>query len=133
MKLQERYNEPWQMLVVCILLNRARGEQVLVVANELFGRWPTAQALFDTATWADLRTILKPVGLQQVRAVRIMSLTAAWLQEGDDVISGDTDVRALPGCGQYAWESWQVFQLGRLDIEPEDWSVREYVEQARGR
>eukprot|EP00198_Chlamydomonas_reinhardtii_P012869 XP_001702206.1 predicted protein [Chlamydomonas reinhardtii] len=64
------YNDPWRLLVACILLNRTTGQQVRGVLGPLWRAYPTPQAM-AAADEADLRAILRPLGLHNTRAVKL--------------------------------------------------------------
>ena len=120
MLLQEIYrDDPWKMLVGCVLLNRTTRRQVDGVRDELFEKWPTPEAM-AAAELEELSSVLRPLGLHRRRAAALARLSSAWL-------AGFDDVSELPGVGKYARDSWAVFQEGRTDVEPEDRALREYL------
>ena len=67
--LQEVYqDDPWKMLVCCILLNLTHRRQVDKVRNELFTRYPTAMHM-AFAMEDELSEMLKPLGFYNKRAI----------------------------------------------------------------
>ena len=66
--LQEVYKEdPWKMMVCCILLNLTKRQQVDIVREELFKRYPTEYDMIE-ANEKELSELLKPLGLYNKRA-----------------------------------------------------------------
>ena len=114
--LQEVYgDEPWKVLVVCVLLNRTTRRQVDLVRDELFERWKTPEEL-SGADERELSALLHPLGFYNRRAASLKKLAAAWLTADVE----KDGVESLPGVGKYAADSWAIFVEKRTDVEPED-------------
>jgi len=114
--LQEIYgDEPWKLLVACVLLNRTTRRQVDGIRDELFSRWSTPEAL-GAADEIELAKLLYPLGFYNRRATSLKKLASAWLT-ADIARDG---VESLPGVGKYAADSWAIFVEKRTDVEPED-------------
>ena len=96
--LQEVYQEdPWKMLICCILLNLTHRRQVDKVRDKLFARYPTAvQMAF--ALEDELSEMLKPLGFYNKRAVTLKRMSLEYVR-------GFTDVNQLYGVGKYANDS----------------------------
>jgi hypothetical protein len=74
--LQEVYrDDPWRMLVGCILLNLTTRAQVDKVRQELFETWPLP-SMMASADTADLEELLRPLGLFKRRAVTLKRFSA---------------------------------------------------------
>jgi methyl-CpG-binding domain protein 4 len=117
--LQERFkSEPWKMMVACILLNRTTREQVDRVIDSLFDRYPTASAM-ETADVTELSEVLRPLGLHNRRAASLKKFSKDWL--------AGVELSKMFGVGKYAEDSWEIFQNGNEDVEPEDRVLREFV------
>ena len=66
--LQEIYqDDPWKMLVCCILLNLTKRQQVDEVRHKLFTKYPTEYDMIE-ADEDELAQILQPLGLYKRRA-----------------------------------------------------------------
>ncbi len=118
--IQEDYkNDPWKMLVCCILLNQTNNKQVRPILSSVFELIPNPQSaiLCDKRVLADC---IKTTGLQNIKADRIVKLSSKW-------VSGFTDVRDLPGIGEYGRDSWKIFIEGNLKISPSDKKLRFYL------
>lgn len=102
--------DPLWTLVACQLLNLTTREQVLAAWPGIRGRWPAAEDLAH-AGLRDLERALRPLGLQRRRARGLRALARAVLDRG---LPGDrAEVLALPGCGPYAADAWEIFCAGR--------------------
>ena len=44
-------------------------------------------------------------------------------------VNGFTDVMELHGIGQYAKDSWEIFQMNNTDVTPTDKVLLEYLHQ----
>ena len=114
--LQEVYGEdPWKVLVCCVLLNRTSRQQVDCIRDELFERWPTPGAMARADT-RELSILLHSLGFYNRRARTLVEMSKKWL-ETDPLVDG---VGHLPGVGKYASDSWAIFVQRRTDVEPTD-------------
>jgi len=122
--LQEIYqDDPWKMLVCCILLNLTKRQQVDEVRHELFSKYPTEYEMME-ADETELANILKPLGLYNRRAKTLIKFSWMW-------VNGFNDVSELYGIGQYAKDSWEIFQMNNFDIIPTDKVLLEYLYQEK--
>ena len=118
--LQEIYQEdPWKMLVCCILLNLTKRQQVDGVRNELFSKYPTEYEMME-ADEDELSEILKPLGLYKRRAKTLIKFSWMW-------VSGFNDVKELHGIGQYAKDSLEIFQNNNRNVNPTDKVLLAYL------
>lgn len=105
-----------------MLLNRVRGARAASTIAEVFKAFPDASSMASAD--GRLEEILRPLGLQNVRADRLRRLGEAYLR-------GFRRVEDLPGIGRYAADSWKMFVEGRTDVEPEDTLLRAYLRRVR--
>ena len=118
--LQEVYqDDPWKMMVCCILLNLTKRQQVDGVRHELFDKYPTEYEMME-ADEEELSEILKPLGLYNRRAKTLIKFSWMW-------VNGFSDVKELYGVGQYASDSWEIFQNDNRKINPTDKVLMEYL------
>jgi len=118
--LQEVYqDDPWKMMVCCILLNLTKRQQVDGVRHELFDKYPTEYEMME-ADEEELSEILKPLGLYNRRAKTLIKFSCMW-------VNGFSDVKELYGVGQYASDSWEIFQNDNRKINPTDKVLMEYL------
>lgn len=122
--LQEIYqDDPWKMLVCCILLNLTKRQQVDGIRHELFSKYPTEYEMME-ADEDDLSKILQPLGLYRRRAKTLIKMSWGW-------VNGFTNVTELYGIGQYAEDSWNIFQLGNLTNLSNDKVLAKYLQEIR--
>jgi len=120
--LQEIYrDDPWKMLICCILLNLTKRQQVDGVRHELFSKYPNEYKMME-ADENELSEILKPLGLYRKRAQTLIKFSWMW-------VNGFNDVMELHGIGQYAKDSWEIFQMNNMDVVPTDKVLLEYLHQ----
>jgi len=123
--LQEIYqDDPWKMLVCCILLNLTKRQQVDTIRHELFSKYPTEYHMIE-ADEDELSELLKPLGLYRRRAKTLIKFSWMW-------VNGFNDVLELHGVGQYAKDSWEIFQMKNVQIKPTDKVLQEYLRVEHG-
>jgi len=125
---QLRYkNQPWRVLVICMLLNRTRGKQMEEIAEELFKRWPTADLMYE-ANQRELEEIVRPLGMWKARARHLKLMSARYSTAPPRTRA---DVELLPGIGKYGADAWEIVCCGNLAVEPTDRELLRYVQFAR--
>lgn len=132
--LQEQYvDDPWKLLVACALMNRTHGNQVRKMIGRLFDLHPTPEALAN-ADPVELETLLRPLGFARQRAQRLRGLARDWILLLDELDSGPVDVDALSrrlhelhGVGRYAVDSYRIFVLDDITVNPDDRQLKRYV------
>jgi len=118
--LQEVYQDDgWKMLTCCMLLNLTNRKQVDTVRDELFSRYPTPQDMMN-ANQSELADLLKPLGLYNRRAKSLIKMSKGY-------VKGFKDVSELYGIGQYANDSWEIFQNNNIKVNPTDKVLLEYL------
>jgi endonuclease III len=122
--IQEEYvQEPWKMLVCCILLNQTNNKQVRQVLSSVFELIPDP----ISAIWCEpevLAAVIKTTGFQNIKAKRIRDLSSKWVE-------GFNDPLDLPGIGQYGRDSWEIFIKCNLSINPNDKKLKYYLDSVR--
>ena len=118
--LQEVYQDDgWKMLTCCMLLNLTNRKQVDTVRDELFSRYPTPKDMMN-ANQSKLADLLKPLGLYNRRAKSLIKMSKGY-------IKGFKNVSELYGIGQYANDSWEIFQNNNIKVNPTDKVLLEYL------
>ena len=118
--LQEIYqSDGWKMLTCCMLLNLTNRRQVDVIRDELFNRYPTPKDMMN-ADESELADLLKPLGLYNRRAKSLKKMSEGY-------VKGFESVDELYGIGQYAKDSWEIFQNNNRKIKPMDKVLQEYL------
>lgn len=126
-------HRPFWMLVGCILVNRAtwaKAEPILTTLVQTY-RTPTGLREADPVL---LSGMLKPLGFHNIRASRLINLSFVWSRHGHRYWSNRTanEIKFnLPGCGDYAADSWAIFVKGTM-TSPRvgmDKKLRKYLEE----
>ena len=118
--LQEVYqDDAWKMLVCCILLNLTKRTQVDIIRDELFKLYPTPNKM-KNANQSELSKLLQPLGLYNRRAKSLKRFSEDW-------VKGFNSVDELYGIGQYAKDSWEIFQNNNLNVNPTDKVLLAYL------
>lgn len=140
--IQERLRSSLYALSIQVILwNQTHGLQARPVLFQILTAYPTPAAL-ALASLERLTAMLQPIGLQNIRAARLIALAKAWLVAppsaerryrklhyptrgcGADVKPGEVlgpdderegwEVAHLPGMGAYALDSYRIFYRDRL-------------------
>jgi len=118
--IQEEYlDEPWKMMVCCILLNQTNNKQVRPVLSSVFRLIPNPESAIRCNP-ESLAEVIKTTGFQNVKASRIIKFSQKWLE-------GFKDVKDLPGIGQYGKDSWEIFINKNLSIQTGDKKLFAYL------
>lgn len=118
--IQEDYvNDPWKMMVSCILLNQTSNKQVRPILDSLFRLIPDP---FSCAlvTEEDIATLIKTTGFQNIKARRIKKMASAW-------ITGFSSPSELPGIGKYGVDSWDIFINRKIPGNVTDKKLLSYI------
>lgn len=120
--LQEYYaEEPWKMLVCCIMLNQTGRKQVDSVLDAgFFDRFGRPDHVIR-AQPSEVIEYIRPLGLQNRRAGTLHQFSIDWKRElraakdDGEEWPDSRQVYGMAGVGDYALESYQIFVLGKLD------------------
>ena len=118
--LQEIYRDDgWKMLVCCMLVNLTNRKQVDVIRDELFKRYATPKDMMN-ADESELAQLLQPLGLYNRRAKSLKKMSEGY-------VKGFKSVDELYGVGEYAKDSWEIFQNNNKKVKPTDKVLQEYL------
>ena len=102
-----------------MLLNLTNRKQVDTIRDELFSRYPTPNDMMN-ANESELADLLKPLGLYNRRAKSLKKMSEGY-------VKGFNSVDELYGIGQYAKDSWEIFQNNNRKVNPTDKVLQEYL------
>lgn len=129
-------DDPWQLLVACVLLNRVRRVSVDRLLGHFFLRWPGPREILRAAP-ESVEQVLAPLGLLKKRAHGLRHLASDYLlalsEDGSPLPSHR--VAAMPGLGKYACDAYELF-VRRSDpstLRPSDVYLRWYANWAAQR
>ena len=110
----------WQHMVAVIMLNQTGRKPVKTVFPIFMNRWPAAH-LFLKATEQEVKDIIWPLGMVNVRTKRLVRMT-------EDYLTWDgVDATMLYGIGKYGSDSYQIFFKRNYNVEPTDKELRRYL------
>jgi A/G-specific adenine glycosylase len=101
----------YRLVVTEILLQRTRAETVAGFYAEFFARFPSWRAL-SRATGLELERFLMPIGIWKRRANVLGRLSAEMVARGGRFPREYSEVRRLPGVGQYVANAVVLFRDG---------------------
>ena len=89
------------------------------IRDELFSKYPTPKDMMN-ANQSELAELLKPLGLYNRRAKSLKKMSEGY-------VKGFKFVDELYGIGQYAKDSWEIFQNSNMNINPTDKVLLAYL------
>ncbi len=119
--IQEEYsNDPWKVLVCCILLNQTSNKQVRPLIQDFFKKWPDPKSILLEEDLA-ISDFIRTTGFQNIKAKRIKDFSRSW----ED---GIRDPFKFPGIGDYGREAWRIFVSNDISFIPKDKKLKMYLE-----
>ncbi len=119
--IQKEYSDdPWKVLICCILLNQTSNKQVRPLISDFFKKWPDSSSVNSEDELA-ISDFIKTTGFQNVKARRIKKFSNEWS-------SGIRDPFKFSGIGDYGREAWRIFVTKDLEFIPKDNKLRMYLE-----
>eukprot|EP00088_Acartia_fossae_P045251 TRINITY_DN4860_c0_g2_i11.p1 TRINITY_DN4860_c0_g2~~TRINITY_DN4860_c0_g2_i11.p1 ORF type:complete len:182 (+),score=31.73 TRINITY_DN4860_c0_g2_i11:80-625(+) len=121
--IQEKlYSEPWKLLIATIFLNKTNNKVALPLFDKFLEKYPTIDTILE-AKIEDLQELLKPMGLNNIRAHSIIRFTHEYVNK--DWLYP----RELFGIGKYGDDSYRIFCLGEWkSVHPSDKKLNLYHE-----
>lgn len=127
---RNRTIEPWQVLVVEILLQQTRAERIAAFVPDFLADFPSLQALAEADEEA-LAARLATLGLQNRRASTLLALASGLIERQGEIPASRAELESLPGVGPYVAAAYMSTVLG----EPEpmvDVNMARLVERLYG-
>jgi endonuclease III len=118
---KDEYCRSWQHMVAVIMLNQTGRKPVKTVLPVFLDRWPTPARFLKYSTDEQVRDVIWPLGLVNVRLKRIRQMT--W-----DFLTWDgKDATLLYGIGKYGSDSYEIFFKQNYTVEPTDKELCRYL------
>jgi len=112
----------WQHMVAVIMLNQTGRKPVKTVFPVFIDKWPIP-ALFHLASEEEVKNVIWPLGMVNVRYNRLRRMT-------QDFLAWDGgDATELYGIGKYGSDSYEIFFKQNYTVEPTDKELRRYLEE----
>jgi len=119
---QDEYCRRWQHMVGVIMLNQTGRKPVKTVLPIFLDHWP-GPWVFLHASEQEVRDVIWPLGMVNVRAKRLKRMTA------DNLTWDGNDATMLYGIGKYGSDSYEIFFKQNYRVEPTDKELRRYLEE----
>lgn len=117
---QQQVENKWQHMVGVICLNQVNRRQTKPVLTEFFKRWSNAESLLH-ATRDQIEDVLKPLGMQRVRAKRLYRMSEQFKDwDGEDATQ-------LYGIGKYGSDSYKLFYKNEIPEDVQDKELKRYI------
>lgn len=142
-------DDPFKLLVAVTFLNKTRGTVAIPTFYKLIEKYPTPEALSQAQT-EDVVALIRHLGFQNLRAAKLINLAKTWLETppmkgvryrtlnyphkgagrgikpnfpipDDDARLGAWEIAHMPGCGDYAIDSWRMFCRDKLRGVADGW------------
>jgi len=112
-EISDEANDPWGVLVACILLNRAKYGPAKEAWDKM-KKWYGTPKRMSQASAPLLEGTMKGLGLQTVRAKNLIEMSKGYLQSNWQMRKYyvGADASQLPGCGGFAKEAWNLIVVG---------------------
>ena len=112
----------WQHMVAVIMLNQTGRKPVKTVFPIFMDRWSTLLG-FGLATKEEIKQVIWPLGMVNVRYTRLRRMTEDFLTwDGDDATM-------LYGIGKYGSDLYEIFFKNNYTVEPTDKELRRYLKE----
>ena len=109
-------------MVGVIMLNQTGRKPVKMTLPEFLYWFPTPYALLN-ADEEFVKSIIKPLGMANVRYNRLVGMTKDYLTwDGDDATM-------LYGIGKYGSDSYEIFFKQNYSVEPTDKELKRYLQE----
>ena len=119
---QQQINNSWEHMVGVIMLNQTGRKPVKTALPEFLYWFPTPHALI-TADEEFVKTILRPLGMTNVRYQRLVRMSKDYLTwDGNDATM-------LYGIGKYGSDSYEIFFKQNYQVEPTDKELIRYLSE----
>ncbi|OBT40500.1 hypothetical protein VE00_07871 [Pseudogymnoascus sp. WSF 3629] len=110
--------DDFQLLVVCIFLNKTKGDRAIPAARSLLLQYPKPEILAN-ASYDEIKIYFRDLGLLR-RAWWLIELSKIWLIDPPQAgkirnkmwggsIQAESEVAHLKGVGLYASDAWRIF------------------------
>jgi len=119
---QQQIDGAWQHMVGVIMLNQTGRKPVKTVLPEFLNLWPDPYG-FISSDPNDVKTIIRPLGMVNVREHRLRRMTI-------DFLTWDgNDATMLYGIGKYGSDSYEIFFKQNYTVKPTDKELKRYLEE----
>ena len=119
---QQQIRNEWEHMVGVIMLNQTGRKPVKLTLPEFLFWFPNPHALLN-ADEEFVKSILKPLGMVNVRYQRLMGMSRDYLTWDKQ------DAKMLYGIGKYGSDSYEIFFKRNYAVEPTDKELKRYLDE----
>jgi len=119
---QQQIRNEWEHMVGVIMLNQTGRKPVKMTLPEFLFWFPNPHALLD-ADEEFVKSILKPLGMVNVRYQRLMGMSRDYLTWDKQ------DATMLYGIGKYGSDSYEIFFKNNYTVKPTDKELKRYLDE----
>lgn len=119
---QQQIRNEWEHMVGVIMLNQTGRKPVKLTLPEFLFWFPNPYALLD-ADEEFVKSILKPLGMVNVRYQRLMGMSRDYLTWDKQ------DATMLYGIGKYGSDSYEIFFKNNYTVKPTDKELKRYLDE----
>ena len=119
---QQQIRNEWEHMVGVIMLNQTGRKPVKLTLPEFLFWFPTPQVLLN-ADEEFVKSILKPLGMVNVRYKRLMGMSRDYLTWDKQ------DATMLYGIGRYGSDSYEIFFKNNYNVKPTDKELKRYLNE----
>ncbi|XP_071056978.1 methyl-CpG-binding domain protein 4-like [Onthophagus taurus] len=116
---EQLFDDPWKLLTATIFLNKTPLKSCKNHLEWFFNEIESPQKLLETEITV-LEKFFEPLGLKRTRATQIYYMTHDYL------FKNWKSVEEIYGIGEYGRDAYNMFCLGKFDVEPKDRYLRIY-------
>ena len=110
------------MMICCIFLNQTSRDQVDRIRERFFSLYPDPRSA-SVADSIEMSETIAILGFKNRRTQTVKRFSQDWVEKDWK------DPIELYGIGRYGQDSWEIFQLGKLDIVPTDGALASYLKK----
>ena len=119
---QQQVKNSWEHMIGVIMLNQTGRKPVKTILPEFLHRWPTPYS-FLQAHHMTVKSVIKPLGMSNVRYKRLRKMTLDYLDWNGE------DASKLYGIGKYGSDSYEIFFKNNYNVKPTDKELKRYLEE----
>jgi adenine-specific DNA glycosylase len=114
-------DDPWKVLMCCIMLNLTSHKQVRPMVHQFFKRFSSPSEIIK-ADASEIISFIRSLGMYNRRTSVMKKFSEAYLS-----FNLADDPKKLPGIGEYASDAFNILINNDYSIQPNDGPLTQYV------
>jgi endonuclease III len=121
--IEGRYpNDPWKVIVSCILLNLTCCHQVRPMISDFFKKYDKPEDIINDDD-ENIKEMIKPLGLYNRRTKTLKKFSIDYLN--------NVSIEKCYGVGLYAYQAYLIFIKNKMNFIPKDGALKAYIEKIK--